>query len=243
MQLSRSIVVLDLLHVAASGWNWNVSISHNSRFYEIIVTVVNNIPLLRDILPGPDRQPPISLSLLAKELNVPVEKIIPLVEHGYLRSIDPTTIEAPSPAALLWLRSWFQPAMAKGLFSARDIADILSISEKAIPALAAAHDAPVTVDPALGMVFSVWAARKLILEVLGDGVRFDRGAILHFLLDGQKPCPPFSESVELEIERISKLEEPARSIRKEAFLDAWKAAEAFAGVQAPDGIKRAMRRL
>lgn len=205
--------------------------------------MVNNIPLLRDILSGPDRQPPISLSLLAKELNVPVEKIIPLVEHGYLRSIDPTTVEAPSPAALLWLRSWFQAPMAKPLFSARDVADILGISEKAIPALAAAHDAPVTVDPALGMVFSIWGARKLILEVIGDGVRFDRGAILYFLLGGQKPCPPFSESVELEIERISKLEEPSRSIRREAFLANWMTAEAFAGVEAPDGIKRALRRL
>lgn len=205
--------------------------------------MVNNIPLLRDILPAPDRQPPISLSLLAKELNVPVEKIIPLVEHGYLRSIDPMTVEAPSPSALLWLRSWFQPAMAKPLFSLRDLADLLEIRENSVLSLLAAHDVPTVVDPALGPVVSLWGARKAILECLSDGPRFDRQALVWFLCGRLDPRPPFSEVVEAEIQRIAKLDEPMRSIRREQFLAQWADAEAVAGVEAPETIKKSLRRL
>lgn len=202
------------------------------------------IPLLRDILPGPERRPPMSLALLAKELNVPVSRLMPLVEMGYLRAIDSQTVESPLPAGLLWLRGWFQPPQAKPLFSAKDIATLLGIEEEAVPALAAAYDVPVGHDPALGVTFSVWAARRLIMGVLGTGVRFDRQAMLHFLIgDPAKACPRFEQSLENEIQRVAELPEPARSIRRENLLAHWKDAKAVSGVQAPEKVETLMRRL
>jgi len=203
-----------------------------------------SIPLLRDILPGPHPRPPISLSLLAKELNVPVCRLIPLVEQGYLRAIDATTVEAPTQAGLVWLRGWFQPLQAKPLFSARDIAGMLEIEENTIPALLAAHDVPVMHDPALGMVMSLWAARRLMMEVLSQGPRFDRQALLWFLVgDPKKACPDFDQRLEDEIQRIAQLEEPTRSIRREALLDAWRDAKAVAGIEAAESVEKAFRRL
>ena len=202
------------------------------------------IPLLRDILPGPDPRPPISLSLLAKELNVPPSRLVPLIEQGYIRSIDGQTVESPPPAGLIWLRNWFQPAHAKPLLSAKDLADLLGIEEKAIPALAAAHDAPVTHDPALGLTFSVRAARTLLLEVLSGGVRFDRQALLWFLIgDPGKLCPDFSENLEREIQRVAELPEPARSIRREAILAQWRDAKAIAGIEGPESVEIAFKTL
>lgn len=185
-----------------------------------------------------------ALSLLARELNVPVDRLTPLVENGYLRAIDAVTVEAPPPAGLLWLRGWFQPPMAKPLLSAKDVADLLGVEEHTIPALAAAHDAPMVVDPALGLTFSTWAARRLILEVLSTGVRFDRMALLwHLIGNPAKACPPFSQQVEDEIARIAELPEPARSIRREDLLAQWRDAKAVAGVEPPEDVERSFRRL
>jgi hypothetical protein len=203
-----------------------------------------SIPLLRDILPGPDPRPPISLSLLAKELNVPISCLTPLVEQGYLKAIDSQTVEAPTKEGLLWLRGWFQPAQAKPLFSARDIAGILDVEEGTIPALAAAHDAPVTHDAALGLTFSVWSARNLIMAVLSTGVRFDRQALLWFLVgDPSRACPDFRQTIEDEVQRVGQLKEPMRSIRREALLANWKDAKAVAGVEGPESVEKQFRRL
>ena len=201
------------------------------------------VPLLRDILPGPERRPPISLALLAKELNVPVSRLLPLIEQGYLRAVDSQTVESPLPAGLLWVRGWFQPVQAKPLFSEQDIADLLGVPKGSVAGLAAAHDAPVTFDGALGLTFTTWSARRLILEVLGTGRRFDRSAILHFLLDGKNPVPPFSEQVEAEIQRIAELPEPTRSIRRENLLTQWRDAVTVSGAEPPAQIEHLMRTL
>ena len=202
------------------------------------------IPLLRDILPGPDPRPPMPLALLAKELNVPISKLLPLVEQGYLRTIDSQTVEAPPPAGLLWLRQWFQPVQAKPLFSQSDIAALLEVEESAIPSLLAAHDIPTCHDPALGLTVSLWGARRLLLEVLSTGARFDRQALLWFLVgDPASTCPPFDQRVEDEIQRVAKLPEPARSIRREALLEQWADAKAVVGIQVPESVEKAFRKL
>jgi hypothetical protein len=145
---------------------------------------------------------------------------------------------------LLWLRSWFQPAQAKPLLSARDVAELLQVEESTIPGLAAAHDVPPLFDPALGMVFSVWAVRRLLMEVLSAGVRFDRIALLWFLVgDPKKTCPEFEQQLENEIERIASLPEPARSIRRDNLLAQWRDAKICAGVEVPEGVERAFRKL
>jgi hypothetical protein len=153
-------------------------------------------------------------------------------------------VESPTREGLLWLRGWFQPAQGKPLFSTADIASLLEIEENAVPGLLAAHDIPTTHDNALGLVVSLWGARRLLLECLSTGTRFDRIALLHFLIgDPKKLAPDFSEQLEAEIERIGQLEEPARSIRREALLAQWKDARAVAGLEALERVENAFRRL
>lgn len=205
---------------------------------------MQTIPLLRDILPGPDPRPPMSISLLARELNVPVSRVLPLIEEGYIHRIGPETVEAPSAAGLEWLRSWFQPALAKPLLSQSDMAELLEVEGKDIPGLAAAHDIPVTYDAALGLTFSLWSARRLLLEVLGTGERFDRIALLWFLLGNPaSACPPFEDRLEKEIARIASLPEPTRSVRREALLGQWRDAQAVADVGCSKNAERLMKRL
>ena len=182
--------------------------------------------------------------MLARELNVPPSRLMPLIEQGYIRRVDGETVETPLPAAMLWLRGWFQPVQAKPLLSQADMAALLNVEERAIPALAAAHDAPVVFDPALGLTFSVWSARRLLMEVLGTGTRFDRQSLLWFLIGNPaKLAPPFNQALEDEIQRIAKLDEPARSIRRENLLNQWRDAVTVSGVTPPPEIERAFRKL
>lgn len=206
--------------------------------------MVKYIPLLKDILPGPEPRPPMPIALLARELNVPVSRVLPLIDEGYIRRVGPETVEAPQPAGLAWLRSWFQPAQAKPLFSKKDIADLLEIEESAVPRLLAAHDIQAVYDPALGLAVSAWGTRRLLMEVLSKGPRFDRQALLWFLIGNPiDACPPFDEMIEQEIERIAQLPEPTRSTRKEALLKQWQDAEAVAGVGCSKHAEKLMRKL
>lgn len=201
-------------------------------------------PLLRDILPGPDPRPPMPIALLARELNVPVSRILPLIEEGYIRRVGPETVEAPLPAGLAWLRSWFQPSQAKPLFSKHDIADLLEIEESAVPRLLAAHEIPAVHDPALGLTVSTWGVRRLLVEVLSKGPRFDRQALLWFLIGSPADtCPSFDEALEKEIERIAQLPEPTRSMRREALLRQWQDAQQVADVGCSKNTERLMKRL
>ena len=208
----------------------------------------------------------ITLGTLALSLNVPVSRLVPLVVEGYLHSpasnvtvADPppnsyTYVETPSQAALLWLRQWFQPARAKLLFSRADVAEILELSERGVVALAAHCRVPVSYDPALdGLVFSVWAVKRLLMaqasggvEALRDnGQRFDRQALLWMLLERDPKRmldpPDFDDALEDELARAAKLPEPSRTARAVALWDQWQdarlLAEAAGGVD-PAKVER-----
>lgn len=186
-------------------------------------------------------RPLISLATLATSLGCGLAALLPLAEHGLLRmhSVPPLSgaslVEPVPEAALLWLRGWLLPAQAKPLLSAGDLAALLEVTPATVASLAAEHDVPVTWDRALGgIVLSVWAARKLVLAMLGgagagaaasdEAARFDRQALLGWLLAGDPEAilaqPPlsYSAALEKEIERVAGLTEPTRSMRAAALV-------------------------
>lgn len=212
---------------------------------------------LRELFEAPQPQPgqtallasppSITLGTLALSLGCSVDQLLPLAEAGYLRVLSEnglasspaagqpnltsqTYVETISEPALLWLRTWLQPAQAKPLLSAADLADLLGLTPREVPMLAAQYNVPATFDPAFGgLVFSVWAARQLVMKVTCGrngiaGERWDRQALLWMLLEGNpdtvlRPVPlTYSEALDREIERVAGLPEPARGIRASALL-------------------------
>lgn len=191
--------------------------SINNGYREILssMKIPQDIPLLRDILQQqggeldlPTR-PPITLAMLAKELNVIVGRLVPLVEFGWLAlvdgqiaaSISPSIlIQCPSPAAITWLRQFFLPPQAKPIFTIEDVQGLLAEAGVDLPLddiarLVTDYGIPCQFDPGLGgksgrgLLLSWQSARKLVLEVLTGGrrqewnqVRYDRQAMLWFLL-------------------------------------------------------------
>jgi hypothetical protein len=225
---------------------------------------LTTIPLLRDILSAklpldltPPR-PPITLSLLARELDVSPQRLFRLVEEGYLPRYSaadhsPADHSPPSPStvlscppqpALLWLRQWFSPPLYKPMFSIDDVAELLEINAREATRLAAIFDIPLIHDAGLGLMMSAWGVRQLLRAVLsggrteagegeGEGQRFDRTWLVWWLMEGdparlQQP-PRFTQQLEDEIQRVAGLEEPQRTIRKEQLSQQWKEAKAVAG--------------
>lgn len=193
-----------------------------------------------------------SLGSLAKALNVLIGELIPFVQCGYVRLLPPTqsvsshsSIAAIPEAAVTWMRSWFLPVAAKGLFSIDNMADLLNILPREVLPLAAAHEVPVMRDGAVGFVFSTWGARTLLLRSIrgrDHTARFDRIACLWMILqeDPEKAAapPPFDKRIEAELERVAKLDEPTRSLRSaeimSALTDSWLVAES---IRASCGVK------
>src|SRR5579863_2348861 len=64
---------------------------------------------------------PITIEGLAQLLEVPMERLQPLIDHKYLRiviakpELGKTVISCPKPAVLEWLRSMFQPLSLRPL--------------------------------------------------------------------------------------------------------------------------------
>lgn len=169
--------------------------------------IPQDIPLLRDILQqqggelDPPSRPPITLMMLAKELNVAGSRLVPLVEYGWLQraeqftdqtsgtagsSLPPLTssslLRSPSPAAITWLRQFFLPPQAKPLFTVDDVQGLLAeagvvMELEDVATLAADYQTPCQFDPGLGgksgrgLLLSWQSTRKLLLEVLAGGRR------------------------------------------------------------------------
>lgn len=186
--------------------------------------------------PAPAPAPVISLGTLATSLGCTVARLLPLAEHGLLRlhSAPPLSsqsfVEALGEPALLWLRGWLQPAQAKPLLSQQDMAALLEVSVADVAALAAQHNVPAVWEPALGgLVFSVWAARQLLLAAVQGrpeaGPRWDRAALVAMLLEGDpeamlRPASmTYSEAIDAEIARVAALPEPSRGLRAAALLE------------------------
>ena len=202
-------------------------------------------PLLRDIfLHDPDAEPLLTtLGTLATSLSSTVSALEPLLCAGYIvaRSSPPysslTQIEQPPAAAITWLRSWLQPAVAKPLFTLRDAADLLEVAPREALAMAADYDIPLTHDEALGHLLSVWGMRKLLVSSLrgkpeaDDAARFDRLAVIHWLVGDPSRVtrpPRFDEQLEQEISRVAALPEPTRSLRAAALIDQFRDARVVA---------------
>lgn len=187
---------------------------------------------LRELFVGTEELPSITIGTLAKSLNVPVAKLVPLVKEGYLLAMSSGDITAASYVegisvdAVNWLRHWFMPARNKPLFNLEDVAELINANGRKVMKLAASEGLPVMFDPAFGHMFSAMTVKKLMMLKEGKrqrgANRFDRQALLWRIMEGDPEqavkMPSFKQSMEDEIERIGSLDEPARGIRSRALL-------------------------
>jgi hypothetical protein len=211
----------------------------------VSLTQSTKIPLLSEIFrrhPSAPEEIRTTLGQLAEKLQVTVAALAPLVREGYLKKrsgeemlTSKTVIDGVPEPALVWMRSWFQPVGAKPLFGVADVADLLGCEVREVLPAAALHDVPAHRDPALGFCFSIWSTRQLLLRSVrarDHAQRFDRVALLWRILekDPEKAAQPpkFDESLEKELARVAKLEEPTRSLRTMEIMEALRDAQVLA---------------
>lgn len=176
----------------------------------------------------------IPLSELARKLDVDAARLLPAIEHGYIRLIcsDPPTVYEPPPAAVEWLRMMYQPIAMRPLIPIEMVASIEHFRPHDIRNLCLGYDVPISSDPVFGEILSLSAFYKLHehLHRYREPSRFDRQMLLVMFLHAADPDhyrkvvrpPEFSKKLENEIQRVSKLKEPART---DAALRLWDALE------------------
>jgi hypothetical protein len=185
------------------------------------------IQTAKDALAAQDGQGTISLSELASSLGIDKNKIIPLVEHGYLKVIEGEMVALPSRAAFDWLKSMFTPLPLRPMVSTEMISSMSGMAIPNVRRMYAFYNIPVQIDEVFGELLTIEGLYTLWekMSEFRDPTRFDRQAFISlFQQKGKvlrtKPLE-FSDKLELEIVRICKLKEPNRSFAAAALWDAF----------------------
>ena len=174
----------------------------------------------------------IALSELAKSLGVEPKRLLPAIEHGYLKLVtaDPPTVYEPPPAAIEWLRVMFQPLVLRPFLSSAMVGELEGLAPESVRRLCLDYGIPIYSDPVFGELMSISAFYRFHQQMHSHRApsRFDRQALLWTLMHGQtewaanvKP-PRFSRKIELEVRRIANLDEPAKTDAALRLWEAWK---------------------
>lgn len=186
----------------------------------------------------------VSLQSLAEQLGVSQSRLLPLLEHGYLKLIcaDPPTAYEPPPDAMEWLKSMFQPLTMRPMLSSSMVADIENIPVADVRRLCLAYDIPIYADVVFGELLSIASFYKFHVQLhhYREPSRFDRQAMLVALMQAGDPTrykqdlkpPPFSKRLEAEIRRIARLKEPMKTEMALRLVEAYEEAKSVTDILA-----------
>jgi len=177
----------------------------------------------------------ISIGKLAQLIDVPVERLRPLVEHEYLRvltannELAQTIVACPGKRATDWLRTMFQPLRMRPLIRLKEAGKLWNITERQAWKYCRLGKIPVHADPVFGNLIT-FGALKSLARARGRYYKpktFDRASLLRYYLNEiegvrWKEPPPYSQKLEDEIHRIARLKEPWRTLQSVELLLAFK---------------------
>lgn len=187
-------------------------------------------------VPSPDQ---ITVKQLATELSGGnIDRIQPLIDHGYLRIMVPgdslaTTIVArPMPAALTWLKTLFAPLRMRPFLPVDDVAKVLKIASSTIRSFIVHYNIPIYDDPAFGELMTITGMRAVQMGIYAERhkPRFDRQAMMQFVLKqygipSNRVTHSYSMVLDAEIRRVCAMKEPGRTVRAVALWTAWRDAK------------------
>lgn len=181
---------------------------------------------------------PISLKQLAAELNTRSSRLLPLIEHGYLKpvpspNLKEVLVEKPPPGAIVWLRNMLLPLKRKPLIPLKNAAEIMEMPPPIFRRYLLHYNLQAHMDPVFGELVSLQTIYDLKASIIAsrDELRVDAQQIFVALVKvaGIRLKPfPYIKRLDDEIVRISKLEQPLRALRAAALIEAWKSADSVA---------------
>lgn len=191
----------------------------------------------------------VTLSALAAELAVEVERLRPLVDHEYLKIItfhdflDDCIVARPYGDGMRWLKNLLAPLPLIPLLPLAYAGTLLNVSGNAVRRFCVYYDIPMFDDPTLGELITIKSYYDLVEKLNGAKAnkrsthRFDRQTMFQAIARGlDKPLrkilvPPYSQIIEEEIRRVRLMDEPEKGFRSlalyQAFTDAQRAIERF----------------
>lgn len=175
---------------------------------------------------------------LAAELNIPVERLQPLLDHEYLRRIAFDAVIRPEPEAMAWLRTMFLPLPLRPCLTSAMVSDIVDCTTAELRTLCLMYDIPLQSDPVFGELMSISSFHRFLnaYHHFKEPTRLDRQGLMEMLLEAlpygegfERAIPnlKFSQRLDMEIRRIARLPEPDRTMRAVAFLGAYRDAKSI----------------
>ncbi|MGA8211994.1 MAG: hypothetical protein WB799_00265 [Candidatus Sulfotelmatobacter sp.] len=168
---------------------------------------------------------PISVHDLAELIEAPVERLRPLVEHGYLKVVKASPIfewsivARPGQRATEWLRNMFQPLELRPFVPLKEAGKLWGVTECEVLKYCKTGKIPVQSDPVFGNLITFGALKSLARarHRYHKPKRLDRAGLLRYYLSEiegvrWKEPPPYSQRLEREIGRIATFKEPWRTI-------------------------------
>jgi hypothetical protein len=172
--------------------------------------------------------PSIEISALAAMLNTDVGGVESLIPH-YLTRVDGERVDLPPRAAMEWLRQMFLPLPQRPLFKIKEVCLMAEVALPLLRQIMLAYAIPIHRDPALGELISPESFIRLLDGLHGyrEPNRFDRAMLIEWMQAAQPESRvrahlPYSRLLDLEIERIAKLEEPERTVRATELWERYK---------------------
>jgi hypothetical protein len=182
---------------------------------------------------------PISVTDLARELETTENKVLLLLEEGYLTLLKESAtpflclVGRPAPAAMQWLKQALSPLPLVPIIPVSYAMEMLRVGSKGMKRLLLEHGIQVYIDVAMGPMMTIMAFHQMfsLIYPWHERIRFDRQMFFSILAGidlggGEKfirPIP-FDVMLEEELARIGKLPEPQRALRAmdvyQAYLDA-----------------------
>jgi hypothetical protein len=190
----------------------------------------------------------ISVAALAVHWKIPVDKLMPYVEQGYLRQVSTdgtplgTFVYKPLPEFEDWLRSLLGPLSMRVLMPVSDLCKLLTMKTKIFTNLCFLFKIPLHSDPVFGDMMSAKDYYRFLVHYdrFRGFIHTDRQTFVSVLarLRGKKiriwDLARFSQLLEDEIQRISRLDEPQRTVAATALWCNYTEAAKFTAVLPQD---------
>ena len=188
---------------------------------------------------------PISVSDLSRELQVTEDKVLLLIQEGYLTLLKKhdtpflCQVGRPAPAAMSWLKQALSPIPLVPVIPVSYVMQLLGIKTKAMTTLILEHGIEIYIDLVLGQMMTILAFHRLFNSIYPwhERARFDRQMFFSILsgIDlggGEKFIrpKPYDQTLEDELIRVSKLPHPERALRGMDIYQAYKDAKTIASV-------------
>lgn len=181
----------------------------------------------------------LSLAALAVKWRIPVDRLQPFVDQGYLRQVSSdgtplgTIIQFPLPEVEDWIRSLLGPLTQRILLPISDVCTLIKLDKKRFHNLCGLFKITLFQDPVFGEMMSPKDYHRFLnhYDRFRGFINTDRQSFIVVMAKFKRvkvhKTQAYSQLMEDEIQRIIHLPEPQRTLAAGTLWKSWQDANTF----------------